>query len=83
MKNKICQIFPFAVDVSKCPSVDFEPESDEITVRGIICRKNKLGSSIPVSIDGKIIDCEIVYWKPILQKTDYIEKGLHLMMNGL
>lgn len=57
--------------------------SDILVLRGVAMQKRRLDTTVPLFLGSRKIEGEIFYWHPIAQKTDFIEKGILMVKEGL
>lgn len=84
MKNTEMIIFPFS-PIESGSNLNFNLDGEErAVIRGSVCIKKHLDTSLVFSIDGNIVKPgSITYWHPIVQGEDYIKRGIELTKNGL
>ena len=79
-------IFPFFIKKEQNKLEDNVREifsKEKAIIRGIEMQKIKLDKKIDLYKDSNKLDCDVFYWKPVLQDDDIIIKGIDLIEKGL
>lgn len=82
---KKIHVFPFYsnTDTTLTPDFDLNLTKDRIILRGSELEKNETSIILPIYLNSKKVEADVVFWRYSTQKGDFLKKYEILCKDGL